>query len=202
MKLYYSPTSPYVRKVMVLLHETGILDQVTLIPAAGTPVDPGSMPVDENPLGKVPALLRPDGNALYDSRVICQYLNALAGADLYPAAPRLWDTLTLEATADGILDAALLMIYEQRIRPEDRRYDPWVEGQWLKIARALDAVESRWMDHLKGPQDMAHIALACALGYVDFRLDARGWRDGHPRLAAWAATFAERPSMAATRPPG
>ncbi|MES2667771.1 MAG: glutathione S-transferase [Pseudomonadota bacterium] len=202
MKLYHSPTSPYVRKVMVLLHETGILHQVTLIPAAGTPVDPGSMPVDENPLGKVPALLRPDGNALYDSRVICQYLNAVAGADLYPAAPRLWDTLTLEATADGILDAALLMIYEQRIRPEDRRYDPWVEGQWLKVARALDAVESRWMDHLTGPMDMAHIALACALGYVDFRLDARGWRDGHPRLAAWAATFAERPSMAATRPPG
>lgn len=202
MKLYYSPTSPYVRKVMVLLHETGILDQVTLVAAAGTPVDPGSMPIDENPLGKVPALLRPDGNALYDSRVICQYLNVVAGADLYPAAPRLWDTLTLEATADGILDAALLMIYEQRIRPEDRRYDPWVEGQWLKVARALDAVESRWMDHLNGPQDMAHIALACALGYVDFRLDARGWRDGHPRLAAWAATFAERPSMAATRPPG
>ncbi len=202
MKLYHSPTSPYVRKVMVLLHETGLLPQVTLIPASGTPVDPGSMPVEENPLGKVPALLRPDGNALYDSRVICQYLNAQAEADLYPPAPRLWDTLTVEATADGILDAALLMVYEQRIRPEDRRHDPWVEGQWLKIARALDAVESRWMDHLAGPLDMAQIALACALGYVDFRLDARRWRNGHPHLAAWAAAFATRPSMIATQPVG
>ncbi len=201
MKLYHSPTSPYVRKVMVLLHETGLLPQVALIPASGTPIDPGSMPVDENPLGKVPALLRPDGNALYDSRVICQYLNAQGGADLYPAAPRLWDTLTVEATADGILDAALLMVYEQRIRPEDRRFDPWVEGQWHKIARALDALESRWMDHLNGPLDMAQIALACALGYVDFRLDVRGWRDGHPHLAAWAMAFAARPSMIATRPP-
>lgn len=202
MKLYHSPTSPYVRKVMVLLHESDMLGQMDLIPATGTPVDPGSMPVEENPLGKLPALLRPDGNAVYDSRVICQYLNAQGGAGLYPPAPRLWDTLTLEATADGILDAALLMVYEQRIRPEDRRYDPWVEGQWLKIARALDAVESRWMDHLGGPLDMAQIAIGCALGYVDFRLDARGWRDGHPHLTAWAAAFDTRPSMIATRPQG
>ncbi|MEY4698573.1 MAG: hypothetical protein RIT14_3001 [Pseudomonadota bacterium] len=201
MRLYHSPTSPYVRKVMVLLHETGTLDRVTLVTGSGTPVDPGQAPLDANPLGKIPALDRPDGPAIYDSRVICRYLDATFGTGLYPAPPRLWDTLTVEATADGILDAALLMVYETRIRPEDCRFDPWVEGQWAKIDRALDALESRWMDHLSGPLDMGQIAVACALGYVDFRHAARDWRKGRPHLATWAAHMAERPSMAATRPP-
>jgi len=201
MRLYHSPTSPYVRKVMVVLHETGLLAQVDLIATAGTPVDPGSMPLGQNPLGKIPALERDDGPALYDSRVICRYLDAQAGAGLYPADARQWDSLTLEATADGILDAALLMVYESRLRPADLRYDPWVEGQWGKIDRALDALETRWIDHLHGPLDIAQIALACALGYLDFRHDARGWRNGRPRLAAWADAALARPAMVATRPP-
>ncbi|SEM59021.1 Glutathione S-transferase [Gemmobacter aquatilis] len=201
MRLFHSPTSPYVRKVMVVLHETGLLPQVELISTAGTPLDPGTMPLGQNPLGKIPALERDDGPAIYDSRVICRYLDALAGAGLYPPAPREWDTLTLEATADGILDAALLMVYESRLRPEDLRYAPWVEGQWAKIDRALDTVESRWMDHLSGPLDMGQLALAVALGYVDFRHGARDWRENRPRLAAWEATMAARPSLQATRPP-
>lgn len=201
MRLYHSPTSPYVRKVMVLLQEVGMLDRVALIPATGTPVDPGSMPLAQNPLGKIPALERDDGPALYDSRVICRYLDALAGNRLYPATPRLWDTLTLEATADGILDAAILMVYETRIRPEEKRFDPWIEGQWAKIARALDTLESRWIDHLHGPLDMGQIAVACALGYVDFRHGARSWRATRPDLAAWEAAFSARPAMQATLPP-
>jgi glutathione S-transferase len=199
MRLYYSPTSPYVRKVTVLIQEAGI-DGVERVAAAGTPTDPGTMPIDRNPLGKVPALDRPDGATLYDSPVICRYLDALSGAGFYPPAPRLWETLTLEATADGMLDAALLMVYEARIRPEDKRYDPWVEAQWAKVDRALDAVESRWMPHLTGPMDVAHIAMGCALGYLDFRLDARNWRQDRPHLAAWDAVFSQRPSMLATRP--
>jgi glutathione S-transferase len=199
MKLYYSPTSPYVRKVTVLILEAGI-DGVERVSAAGTPIDPGTLPVERNPLGKVPALDRPDGPTLYDSRVICRYLDARFGAGVYPPAPRLWDTLTLEATADGILDAALLMVYEGRIRPEDKRHAPWVEAQWAKVGRALDAVESRWMPHLAGPLDAAQIAMGCALGYLDFRLDARGWRQDRPHLAAWEATFSQRPSMLATQP--
>ena len=134
MRLYYSPTSPYVRKVTVLLRETGQFADVELVSGSGNPVDPGTAPLEANPLGKVPALERPDGPALYDSRVICQFLDARAGdgagAGLYPQGARLWDTLTVEATGDGILDAALLMIYEVRIRPEELRYAPWVEGQW------------------------------------------------------------------------
>lgn len=201
MKLYHSPTSPYARKVTVLLMETGQAGDVTLVATAGTPVDTGTMPLAQNPLGKIPALERPDGPALYDSRVICRYLDDRAGGRLYPAAPRLWETLTLEATADGILDAAILMVYEWRVRPEDRRFDPWVEGQWGKIARALDTIEARWMGHLAGPLDIGQIAVGCALGYLDFRHGARDWRAGRPALAAWAAAFAARPSMAATVPP-
>ncbi|MDZ4136270.1 MAG: glutathione S-transferase, partial [Paracoccaceae bacterium] len=110
-------------------------------------------------------------------------------------------TLTLEATADGITDAAILMVYETRVRPEDKRFDPWVQGQWAKIARALDALESRWMSHLHGPLDIGQIALACGLGYLDFRHGTRDWRAGRPTLAAWEAKFAQRDSMKATAPP-
>lgn len=200
MRLYHSPTSPYARKVMVVLMETGQEEAVTLIPATGTPIDPATMPVAQNPLGKIPTLERPDGPAIYDSRVICQYLNARAGAALYPSAPRLWESLTLEATGDGILDAAILMVYEGRVRPEEMRVDAWVDAQWAKVARALDALGARWMSHMYGPIDIGQIAVACALGYLDFRLDARNWREGHDGLAAWYAEFSKRESMAATKP--
>ena len=202
MRLYHSATSPFVRKVTVALRELGLADQVELVSASGTPLDPGSVPLGRNPIGKVPVLERADGPALYDSRVICRYLDELAGGRLYPAKPRLWETLTLEATADGILDAAVLMVYENRLRPEASRSTPWVEGQWQKVARALEAVEGRWIAHLAGPLDMAQIAMGCALGYLDFRHAARDWRAGHPALAAWEARFAERPAMQETKPKG
>ena len=201
MRLYYSPTSPYVRKIMVLLSESGNLDAVERVVASGTPVDPGTTPLAHNPLGKIPVLERPDGASLYDSRVIMRYLDATLGAGFYPEAPRLWETLTLEATADGILDAAILMVYEWRVRPEEKRYEPWVEGQWSKVTRALDALESRWMSHLHGPLDMGQISVACALGYLDFRHSARNWREGHASLAAWYGTFSERESLKTTMPP-
>ena len=199
MRLYHSTTSPFVRKVMVTLHETGQAGDVTLVPAMGTPVDAGSMPLAQNPLGKIPALERDDGPAIYDSRVICRFLDDRARANLYPS-PRQWEVLTLEATADGIMDAAVLMVYESRVRPEENRFAPWVDGQWAKIGRALDALEQRWLSHLNGPLDMGQIAVGAALGYLDFRHADRGWRSGRPGLAAWAAVFAERPSMVATRP--
>jgi glutathione S-transferase len=200
--LHYSPTSPYVRKVMIVLRETGQLDAVTLATASGTPLAPGTMPVGHNPLGKIPALERPDGCTLYDSRVICRYFaeSAQDGPAFYPKPPRLWEVLTLEATADGILDAAILMRYETALRPEEGQSPDWIEGQWAKIARSLDALESRWMGHLNGPLDMGQVAVACALDYLDLRHDARRWREGRDTLAAWHARFAERPSMQATRP--
>lgn len=201
MKLIYSATSPYVRKVMVLLHETEQLADVTLDTQATTPLSPSQALLPSNPLGKVPALERPDGPALYDSRVICAYLNERAGAALYGSGAGRWDVLTLEATADGILDAALAMTYEARMRPEDKQMPEWVEGQWAKIARACAALNARWMANLAGPLHMGQIAVGCALGYVDLRHDARGWRQGNDALAAWFETFDSRPAMAATRPP-
>ncbi|WP_374430969.1 glutathione S-transferase [Tabrizicola sp.] len=200
MKLYHAPASPFVRKVMVLLHEANATDRVTLVPAAGHPLDPGTMPVDRNPLGKIPALERPGGPTLYDSRVITRYLDDLLAARLYPAAPRLWDTLTIEATGDGMAESAVLMRYEVSVRPEPSRSAAWVEAQWAKIDRALSALEDRWMSHLAGPVDMGHIAVGCALGYIDFRHAERDWRAAHPALAAWFATFDARPAMQATAP--
>ncbi len=202
MKLYHSPTSPFVRKVMVLLHEAGATDRVALVPVAGTPLAPGSLPVDRNPLGKIPALERDDGPTLYDSRVICRYLDDLLGCDLYPAAPHLWDTLVLEATADGLTDAAVLMRYEMFVRPEAARSAEWLEAQWAKVDRALSAVEARWLSHLAGPLDMGQIAMGCALGYLDFRHADRDWQAARPRLADWWHHFGARPSMAATAPVG
>ena len=110
--------------------------------------------------------------------------------------------LTLEATADGMMESGVLMVYETRLRPEGARSPEWVEAQWAKIARALEALEARWMSHLAGPLDMGQIAVACALGYLDFRHDARGWRQGHPALAAWHDGFATRQSMTDTAPEG
>lgn len=200
MKLYHAPASPFVRKVMVLLHEVGAVDRVTLCPASGSPLDPGTLPVDRNPLGKIPTLERPDGPALYDSRVITRYLDQLFDARLYPAAPLLWDTLTIEATGDGIAEAAVLMRYEMQVRPEAVRSSDWIEAQWQKVDRALAVLEERWLRHLAGALDMGQIAVGCALGYLDFRHGDRDWRSLHPALAAWYAAFADRPAMRATAP--
>ena len=202
LRLHTSPTTPFGRKVMVLILETGQQGDIEIAQAGGTPLDSSKMPLAQNPLGKIPALERGDGPALYDSRVICRFLDDRAGGRLYPAKPRLWETLTLEATADGILEAAILMVYESRLRPEANRFEGWVEGQWGKIARSLDAIEARWMGHLNGPLDMGQIAVGVALAYLDFRHDARGWRNSRPALGAWFDRFRTRASMQATEPQG
>lgn len=202
MRLHNSKTSPYVRKVHLVLHETGQMKDVVLADTGGTPLNSSAMPLDQNPLGKIPVLERPDGPALYDSRVICQYLSHRAQADLYPAAPALWEVLTIEATADGILDAALGIVYETRLRPEHLVMPELMDGYWEKIARAVAMLDTRWMAHLNGPLTMAHLAVGAALGYLDFRHDARNWRADAPKLAAWYEDFAARPSMQASAPVG
>lgn len=199
LQLIHSPASPFVRKVNVTLAETGQTDDVELVRVKTTPVATADEAAAANPLGKIPALVRPDGPAIYDSRVICRYLVARAGADLYPEE-RLWDVLTLEATADGILDAAVLAVYERRVRPEEIVSEAWIEAQWGKVTGALDAINERWMSHLFGPLDMGQIAVGCALGYLDFRHGDRNWRQGRDGLAGWYAEFAKRDSMLATMP--
>lgn len=199
MKLLVSPTSPFVRKVRVMLREIGHADDIEEVSVATTPLAADPVVVAANPLGKIPALLRDDAPTLYDSRVITRFLDAEFDAGLYPEAC-LWDVLTVEATADAIMDAGVLMAYETRLRPEEYRYADWVEGQWAKIDRALTVLEERWMSHLHRPLDMSQIAIGCALSYVDFRHDARNWRNGRPALASWEAKFAARPSMQETIP--
>ena len=199
LRLLKTDVSPFVRKVMVTLYETGKIDEVELVSVLGNPLDPDERLTSVNPLGKIPALQRDDGPTLYDSRVICRYLDAEAGTTLYPEA-RIWEVLPLEATADGLLDAGVLTIYEKRFRPEDKHYGPWIEGQWAKAARALDVLDQRWISHLNGPLDAGQIAVGCALGWLDFRLPNREWRKGRDGLAAWYADFEQRPSMQATVP--
>lgn len=198
MKLHYAPTSPFVRKVMVLLHETETLDSVELHNVATTPYAPSADVRASNPLAKIPALERGDGPALYDSRVICAYLDERAGAGLYAAG---WDAKILEATADGIMEAAVLMTYEMRLRPEDKQSPEWIKAQLGKVLGACSALNARWMSHLQGPLDMGQIAVGCALAYVDFRHPDAGWRSDNEALADWFAAFESRASMQATRPP-
>jgi len=197
LTLYYSPSSPFVRLTRVAAAELGLT--LTLKEVATTPVatDPALIPA--NPLGKLPALERPDGPTLFDSRVICRYLDAQGGGRLYPEAG-LFEVLTLEALAHGVMDAAVISIYETRFRPEEAQNADWLAGQWGKVTRGLDVVEAQWMSHLSGPLSMAQIALACALGYLDFRFGDKDWRPGREALAAWYAEFAARPAMAATAP--
>ena len=199
MKLIMSPLSPYVRKVRVLVREANITDAVEEVVVATTPLETAAEVRAANPLGKIPALVRTDGPTLFDSRVICRFLDDFAGAGLYPAS-RLWEVLTLEALAEGITDAAISMAYEVRMRPEAERSPAWIEAQWQKAARGIAAVEDQWMSHLSGPLNMGQIGVACALSYIDLRHDARNWREGHKALADWHAAFCARPALQATRP--
>ena len=199
MKLFMSATSPFVRKVRVMIREANLTDAVQEIEVATTVIAPDPTVVAANPTGKIPTLLRGDGPAIYDSRVITRFLDDRADAGFYPQA-RLWDVLTLEATADGIMEAAVLITYEARLRPVEKQFADWTEGQWIKVSDAVRAINDRWISQLSGPLDMGQISVGCALAYLDFRHDARGWRDGNVALANWYAQFSTRDSMTGTTP--
>ncbi len=202
MKLRYAPTSPYVRKVAVMALETGLDGRIERV--ATNVWDPATDIQDDNPLGKVPALTTDEGTVLCDSPLICEHLDSLhGGAPLIPdAGTTRWQVLNTAALADGIMDSAVARIIEIKMRPAELRWDDWLGRQQSKIAKALDTLE-RQADGapLTGPVNLAQIAVACALGYLDFRFAEDAWREGRPRLAAWYADFAERPSMKATVPP-
>jgi glutathione S-transferase len=202
MKLFHSPASPFVRKVMVLAHETGLLGSIERIRAVANPVNRDAAVVAHNPAGHVPTLLLVDGTALYDSTVICQYLDTLhEGTPLLPAAPLpRARTLCLQALADGMLNACVLMRYESALRPEAQRWPAWYEGQQAKVRSSLDVLERQWMGPLNGAMDLGVIATACALGYLDFRFPDEPWREGRDALARWYEGFSRRPSMQATWP--
>ncbi|MBF9042379.1 glutathione S-transferase [Rhodobacterales bacterium HKCCE4037] len=198
MELLGSGASPFVRKARVLVVEAAITD-IPYVEVTASPMGGEDRINAANPLGKIPALTRDNGPTIYDSNVVCRFLDNHAKANLYPEQ-RLWEVLTLEATGDGIMEAAVGMTYEKRFRPEDKIWTPWFDAQWAKIDRALDTIERQWMSHLHGPVDMGQVSIACALGYLDLRFSDKDWRPGREALAAWYAKFAERPSMVATAP--
>jgi glutathione S-transferase len=202
MKLRYSPTSPYVRKVMVVALETGLAERIERIPTMVAPTKPNEEVARENPLVKVPALTTDDGMVLYDSPVICEYLDTLnEGPKLFPASGKArWLALRQQALGDGILDAAILGRYEV-LRPEERRWQDWIDAQLRKVRGALAALEiEAEAGELAGPITIGQITIACALGYLDFRYASEEWRTKHRRLAAWCDEFSKRKSIELTKP--
>ncbi|WP_412461242.1 glutathione S-transferase [Pseudomonas sp. SC11] len=202
MVLFHSPLSPFVRKVMLVLHETGQLSRVTLQAVNISPVNGDAQLDQDNPIGKIPALRLADGTVLHDSRVICEYLDTQhVGQPLIPReGSARWRRLTLASQADAILDAAVSSRYESVLRPEDKRWDGWLQAQSQKIRRSLANLEQQHLAEIASGFDIVAIGVACALGYLDLRQPAFGWREQQPGLAAWYAEVSQRPSMLATVP--
>lgn len=198
-KLRFSVTSPFVRKVLVAAIETGQREGIDLVPTATA--DPNSDLDRDNPLGKVPALVLADGSALYDSRVICEYLDSRhSGTKLFPAeGDARWTALRRQALADGIMDAGVLCMMEARRSDATQRSPEWVAKQKGKMAAGFDALEKE-AGSFGDAFDIGHIAIACALGYADFRFGADKWRDTRPNLARWFEKTASRPSFKETVP--
>ena len=179
MILRYSPTSPYVRKVSVVARELGLLGQVECVPT--DPWAPDSNLSEQNPLGKVPTLITEAGEALFDSHVICEYLDGIHGRPkLIPEDPKTRiEALQLEALGDGVLDAAVLAFIEAERRPETSRWPVWASRQRAAIDRSLDWLSGH-RDLLGGQIHIGHLTTGCALGYLDFRLDDLNWREAGP----------------------
>jgi len=198
MKLRYSPTSPYVRKVTVTLLETGLNDKVERIET--NVWDPSTNIAVDNPLGKVPALLLDGGEILYDSPVICEYLDTLHdGIKLFPpSGGARWTALRRQALGDGILDAAVLRLLEGR-REDGERSNGWIERQHAAIGRALDVLEDE-VDGFDDDVTIGHLSIGIALGYLEFRFPDDNWQSSHPALADWYDGFSGRASMIETIP--
>jgi glutathione S-transferase len=194
-----SPASPFGRKIKIAAAVLGLSDRIQIV--ATDTVDPADDFLADNPLGKIPVLIFDNGETLYDSRVILEYLDEIAGGGrIIPTGPARYATLKTQALADGICDAALLRVYEERMRPEERRHAPWVARQSEKVRRGLAALEPGPLPEIGDVPDVGAIAVACMLGYLDLR--APGWRPDVPNLVAWLDSFEGKiPAYGATRAP-
>lgn len=187
MILRSSPASPYGRKCKISLLVLGLTGQIEIIKA--NTLDPADTMRQQNPLGKIPILITNEGMELFDSPVICEYLDSAAGGGkLFPTGNARWPALKLQALGDGILDSALLQVYERRYRSEELVHQPWLDMQQEKIDGALTWLEANTPDVSDQPA-IGEITIACALGYLDFRHGGK-WRDAHPGLVAWLDDFA------------
>lgn len=201
MQLYFATTSTFVRKVMVCARLLNLADDIELLDSAAHPVERDERIATFNPLAKVPALRTAGGICLYDSRVICEYLNTLAQGTLFPRdGDARWLSLTRQALGDGLADAALLARYEFSARPAEKQWQVWADAQQKKVIAALAESELQANSFSRQPEDIGLIAIGCALGYLDFRFTQFDWRKSHPQLAAWFTVFDAHPAMAASRP--
>lgn len=200
LRLYHAPTSPYVRKVMVVATQLGLASQIELLTSAAHPIKRDDRIASFNPLGKIPAAQTSDGQLLFDSRVICEYLDDYAQGGLFPAGATRWEALARQALGDGLLDAALLARYERLARPKELQYDAWHQAQLGKVQAALASIDQQAPSLASTPSDIGAITLGCALGYLDFRFADMDWRSHCPEAAHWFADFDAQPSMIATRP--
>lgn len=198
MLLYYSPASPFAAKVRMAASHCGLeLEEV----AVDTAAEPTSL-LAANPLGKIPTLVTDEGHAVFDSSVICDLFDRMSGNQLVPQQMAAWQAIkTFEATVDGVVDALLLTVYEVRYRPEDKRYDGWVDKQMRKGDRGLVVLDKR-LDQLPADLTTAHFALAGLLGWMNLRFPGKAAGE-FPRLGAWLDGFCEaNPTLAAFVPQG
>jgi glutathione S-transferase len=215
LTLHWSPRSPFVRKVMLFAHETGLASRLTLVRSVVAMTTPNQVLMRDNPLSKIPTLVLGDGSALYDSAVICDYLDTLhAGPRRIPGSGAArWQVLRWQSLGNGLLDA-LVLWRNERDKPSERQTEAWMSSFQTKLDATLAALEAeapllqstllsghaRGQDKPEVVMNLGHVSLVCALGYLDFRFSDIDWRSGHPALAGWFAPLALRPSYQATLP--
>ena len=201
MKLHWSPRSPFVRKVMIFAHETGLADRIERVRTVVAMTKPNAALMRDNPLSKLPTLVLDDGRVLFDSFVICEYLDGLhAGAQLLPkAGPERWNVLRWHSLGNGLLDM-LVLWRNERDREPQRQVKELLDAYGSKSAATLARLDQEAAALDAAPFGLGHIAIVCALGYLDFRFAGFDWRAGHPRIAAWFAAQSQRPSVRMTAP--
>lgn len=202
MKLHWSPRSPFVRKVMIVAHERGLVARITCVRTVAATAKPHAELMQDNPLSKIPTLVLDDGTVLYDSPVICEYFDTLAGLEdspkLFPADPKArLIALRRQALGDGFLDL-LVLLRDERMREQPS--NAHLVSAAIRKRAILDSLEGEATELAAAQFSIGHIAIGCALSYLDFRYADEDWREDHPRLAAWHATFAARRSVHATEP--
>ncbi len=198
MKLHWSPKSPYVRKVMICAQELGLADRMELIRSVAAMLKPNERLMQDNPLSKIPTLVLDDGFTLFDSVVICEYLNDLGGGSLFPRqGADKWQALRWHALGDGLLDALILWRNE---REREVPLKALIDAFELKTRAVLKQLDDEAQALNETALSIGHVAVGCALGYLDYRFDSLGWRGIAPRLAEWYAETRTRPSFHSTEP--
>ncbi|MBP0496560.1 glutathione S-transferase family protein [Pararoseomonas indoligenes] len=197
MKLHWSPRSPFVRKVMIAAHELGLADRIRTVRTVVRMGKPNDDLLPDNPLSKIPTLVLDDGTVLFDSLTIIEYLDDLAGGALFPPKPARFEALTRHALGNGLLDL-LILFRNERDKPADRQTAEWLDSFAAKTRASLDRLEREAPALSARPFDVGHIAIGCALSYLDFRFADMDWRAEHPAIAAWHEEFSARPSVRGT----